>query len=94
MSSNPEGMIKSSNFIIVSAIFCIIACPGEFLALFVLGAFYPGYNHLKDMMSSPGSSVSPVSDEISIWWVMMSKAFHTECLYLPGNHCCHYDSKK
>ncbi len=57
--------------IIISALACIIACIGEFVFMFVFGAFYPGYSQLKDTMSSLGSSVSPVSNEISIWWVIM-----------------------
>lgn len=68
-------MKKSTNYIIISAIFCIIACIGEFVTLFVLGAFYPGYNQLKDTMSSLGASVSPVSDAISIWWIIMGLLF-------------------
>ncbi len=39
--------------------------------MFVCGAFYPGYNQLKDTMSSLGASVSPVSGVISAWWVIM-----------------------
>jgi uncharacterized membrane protein len=64
-------MKKSAKYINISAVFCIIVCIGEFIALFVLGTFYPGYNHLKDTMSSLGASISPVSDEISTWWVTM-----------------------
>ncbi len=62
---------SSNNFIIFSAYACIIACVGEFIALFVFGAYYPGYNHLKDTMSLLGSSVSQVSEEISIWWIIV-----------------------
>jgi hypothetical protein len=68
-------MKETARYIIISAIFCIIACMGEFVALFVCGAYYPGYSHLRDTMSSLGSSVSPVSDEISIWWIIMGLLF-------------------
>ena len=74
---------------------CIIACIGEFVTLSVFGAYYPGYSHLKDTMSSLGASNSPVSDEISIWWVIMGllliffgtgfkKAFSEKGLYAKG----------
>jgi hypothetical protein len=64
-------MARSANYITFSAIACIIACVGEFLSLFIFGAFYPGYSQLKETMSSLGASVSPVSNEISAWWVIM-----------------------
>ena len=64
-------MKKHAKYITFSAVTCIMVCIGEFVALFVFGTFYPGYNHLKDTMSSLGASGSPVSDEISIWWVTM-----------------------
>lgn len=64
-------MKNSPAFIIISSVACIIACIGEFVTVFAFGVNYPGYNHLKDTMSLLGTSVSPVSDEISIWWVIM-----------------------
>jgi hypothetical protein len=64
-------MNKSAKYIIISAVACIIACIGEFVAIFVFGAYYPGYSHLKNTISSLGASPSPVADEISIWWVVM-----------------------
>ena len=59
-----------ANYIMTSSIACFIVCSGEFIVLFVFGAFYPGYNHLKDTMSLLGSSWSPVSDETSLWWII------------------------
>jgi hypothetical protein len=64
-------MTRSANYISFSAIACIIACVGEFLSLFIFGALYPGYSQLKETMSSLGATVSPVSNEISAWWVIM-----------------------
>jgi hypothetical protein len=64
-------MLRSTNFIIFSAIACIIACFGEFVFMFILGSYFPGYNQLKDTMSSLGASISPVSNQISLWWVIM-----------------------
>jgi hypothetical protein len=71
MVLNLNTMKKSGKYINVSALACIIACTGEFVALFVFGAYYPGYNQLKDTMSSLGASNSPVSGEISLWWVII-----------------------
>jgi hypothetical membrane protein len=68
-------MKKSSTFIYFSVIACIIACVGEFVSLFILGEYYPGYSQLKDTMSSLGVSCSPVSSEISIWWIIMGVLF-------------------
>lgn len=68
-------MKTNSKFIIISSIICIIACIGEFVFMFILGAFYPGYNQLKDTMSSLGASISPVSNIISVWWVIMGVLF-------------------
>lgn len=64
-------MKSKSNFIIISAFACIIACTGEFVVMAIFGAYYPGYNHLKDTMSLLGASVSPVSGIVSMWWVIM-----------------------
>jgi hypothetical protein len=64
-------MKKDAQYIIVSAVACITVCIGEFVTLFAFGAHYPGYNQLKETMSSLGATNSPFSNEISIWWVIM-----------------------
>lgn len=64
-------MEKRSNYIILSAIACFIACIGEFATIFVLGEYYPGYKQMKDTMSALGASISPVGNLISTWWVIM-----------------------
>jgi hypothetical protein len=66
---------NSSKYIIASAMACIITCIGDFMSIFVFGAFFPGFSHLKDTVSSLGSSISPVSDEISIWWILTGILF-------------------
>jgi hypothetical protein len=71
MILNFNTLKESAQYIFVSAVACIIACIGEFVALFAFGAYYPDYSHLKDTMSYLGASNSPVSDEISTWWVIM-----------------------
>jgi len=68
-------MQKSNNLITASAIACIIASIGEFVSIFVLGLYYPGYNQWKNTMSSLGASISPVSDIISTWWIIMGFLF-------------------
>jgi hypothetical protein len=68
-------MQKNSKFILISSASCIIACIGEFITIFVLGNYYPGYNQLKNTMSSLGASISPVSNIISAWWVIMGILF-------------------
>jgi hypothetical membrane protein len=67
-----------------------IGCIGDFLSLFVLGLEYPGYSQVYDTMSSLGSSVSPVSDIISTWWIilgilMVIFAFGFRAAYSPGD---------
>jgi hypothetical protein len=64
-------MKNYSKHIIASAIACIIVCIGEFVTIFVFGAYYPGYSQLKDTMSALGASASPVSEAISLWWIIM-----------------------
>jgi hypothetical membrane protein len=50
---------------------CFTGCIGDFLSLFLLGPEYPGYSQVYDTMSSLGSSKSPVSDIISVWWIIL-----------------------
>jgi hypothetical protein len=58
-------------FIKISVVACWITCIGEFLSVFILGAFYPGYDQLTETVSSLGASLSPVSAIISAWWIIM-----------------------
>ena len=64
-----------SKFIFISAVTCILACIGDFLAIFIFGAYFPGYSQLKDTISLLGSSGSPVSREISFWWCIIGVIF-------------------
>ena len=68
-------MVKSSRYISISVTALIIACIGEFMTIFVFAAYYPGYSQLKEPMSALGSPSSPVSDEISLWWIIMGLLF-------------------
>ncbi len=64
-------MKSSANYIITSAWTCIFVCIGEFVTIFVFGTFDPGYSQIRDTMSKLGTSGSPVSVEISLWWILM-----------------------
>jgi hypothetical membrane protein len=77
--------------VVLSGAFAFIAgCIGDFLSLLILGSEYPGYSQLHDTMSSLGSSFSPVSDIISLWWIilgilMIMFAFGFRAAYSPGD---------
>ncbi len=83
-------MINRKVVVLSGAFACIAGCIGDFAALFILGHEYPGYSQLHDTMSSLGSSVSPVSDIISILWIilgilMIMFAFGFRAAYSPGD---------
>ncbi|MES2239344.1 MAG: DUF998 domain-containing protein [Bacteroidota bacterium] len=63
------------NMIKIAAIVCIVTCFFDFAILYLLGSYYSGYSHLKDTMSSLGSDGSPVSNTISIWWILIGFVF-------------------
>jgi hypothetical protein len=50
---------------------CFAGCIGDFLFLFILGPEYTDYSQVYDTMSALGSSISPVSDIISTWWIIL-----------------------
>ena len=64
-------MKKRSNYIVFSAIAGILAGIGDLVSQFVLGTYYRGYSQLNDTVSKLGSSISPVSDQISILWIIV-----------------------
>lgn len=66
---------KTLNWIKIAALLCIVACIADFIILFVLGNYYPGYSQLKNTMSSLAASVSPVSNMLSLWWVVLGFVF-------------------
>lgn len=63
------------NWIKITAIICITTCISDFVLLFLLGSYYPGYSQLKNTMSALGASVSPVSDLLSAWWIFVGIVF-------------------
>ena len=58
-------------FTVLSALACLIAVAGEFTTMFLYGARYPGYSQMRDTLSHLGASASPVSAQVSAWWVIM-----------------------
>ncbi|MFB9080672.1 DUF998 domain-containing protein [Flavobacterium procerum] len=66
---------KQLNWAKMTAVFCIIVCIADFMILFVLGNYYPGYSQLTNTMSSLGASISPVSNIISLWWIAIGIVF-------------------
>lgn len=63
------------NLIKITAIICIIVCIADFILLFLLGTYYPGYSQLTNTISSLGASASPVSGLISLWWILIGILF-------------------
>jgi hypothetical protein len=70
-----QNEIISNRIVKISSVACIVACISDFVVLFLLGSYYPGYSQLKNTMSSLGASISPVSDLISIWWIFIGLLF-------------------
>jgi hypothetical membrane protein len=83
-------MINRKVVVLSGAFACIAGCVGDFLTIYILGSEYPDYSQLHDTMSSLGSSVSPVSDIISISWIilgilMVMFALGFRAAYSPGD---------
>lgn len=69
-------MTKShSRFVVVASIAGFVVFIGDFLVTFILGFFYPNYNHFKMTMSDLGTSQSPVAIWISLWWTIFGTFF-------------------
>lgn len=67
--------ISKKNRILISAFTGIGACIIDIVILFSLGSYFPGYDQLRNTISRLGASVSPVSDIISIWWIILGILF-------------------
>lgn len=63
--------MKISRFIIIASLACLIACTGEITTIFLSAKYYPGFDPLKRTMSSLGASNSSISNQISLWWIIM-----------------------
>ena len=53
----------------------LLGIVGDFLIVYVLALFYPGYSHNKQVMSSLGSLESPVCNIYSTWLVILGVIF-------------------
>lgn len=62
--------MSTRQFIVIAAVAGLIAFVGDYVLPFILGFFYPNYNHLTLVQSELGTSVSPVSAWINTWWVL------------------------
>jgi len=62
---------NQSNYIVISALAGILACICDLVSQFVFGTFYPGYDQLTDTVSKLGSSISPVSVQMSTLWIVV-----------------------
>lgn len=64
-------MKRRNNYIVFSALAGILAITGDLVSQFVLGTYYPGYDQLKDTVSKLGTSISPISDQLSTLWIIV-----------------------
>jgi hypothetical protein len=83
-------MINRKIVVLAGALACFTGCTGDFISIFILGPKYPGYSQISDTMSALGSSSSPVSDLISVLWVILGCliiifAIGFRTAYSPGN---------
>ncbi len=67
--------LTSNRIVKISGVACIIACVGDFAVMFILGSYFTGYSQMKNTMSSLGASISPVSDQMSAWWIVAGLLF-------------------
>ena len=65
----------SKNFIIISCWLCFGVCIGDLMILFFMGNRFPGYSQLTGTISSLGASNSPVSNFVSVWWILLGLFF-------------------
>lgn len=68
-------MQSKNRFITIASIAGLMAFVGDFLVTFVLGFFYPDYNHFTLVMSELGTSQSPVAIWTNLWWIVFGALF-------------------
>jgi hypothetical protein len=68
-------VVMEKQLIKLSCISCFIASFGDFIVMEILGLYYPGYNQMKNTMSSLGASISPVSNAMSVSWIIIGFLF-------------------
>jgi len=59
----------------IASIGAVMACIGDWVVLFVLGRYYPGYSQLEHSISSLGASNSPVAQWAEISWLIIGLLF-------------------
>ena len=62
---------RLSPVVVAAAISCFLACAGDFVVTFILGALYPGYNFMYQSESYLGTSDSPVATYMNMWGVVL-----------------------
>jgi hypothetical protein len=68
-------MISRKTLVSFGALACFIGCAGDFAVILFFGQFYPGYSQLHNTMSSLGAAISPVSNIVSISWIILGLMF-------------------
>ena len=58
-----------------SAMLCIAACVADLILIYTFGKQIPGYNHVKDSLSSVWVSGSPVAVAVTVWSVVLGTIF-------------------
>ncbi len=61
----------TQKYILFSAFAGILASIVDVVTMFIFGTYFPGYSQLKDTVSRLGSSISPVSNQISTIWIII-----------------------
>lgn len=64
-----------NRLVIITSLICAIACIGDILVTAILGSYYPGYSQLSNTLSKMGSDISPVAQQMSLWWVILGSMF-------------------
>lgn len=59
----------------ITSLICIVACFSDILVTIILGAHYPGYSQFRDTLSQMGADISPVSRQMSLWWIILGSMF-------------------
>ena len=57
-------------FVLAGSASCVVACVGDFAVPMVLARSYPGYSHVRDVLSELGTARSPVAQWINRWWLV------------------------
>src|SRR5512133_339863 len=70
-----DVLINKKKWVILSSVLCIAACTGDLLILYLMGRKFPGYSQVFDTISHLGASVSPVSNQVSSWWIILGLLF-------------------